>query len=243
MDASFQVAAVASLLAAAVTTAGILVIRRFERWARSNTTYFGSFAAGVLVSVSFLHILPTSLSMTAHGGFYVLGGYLGMLFFNRFLTAYVCDHPARAQYAIGLVPLAGIAFHSFVDGIVYSISFSVNTYTGTLVALGLVLHEFPEGVVTYALLLRGGFSGRWAFAMAFAAAGLTTPAGTFASFPLVSRIDEAALGRLLALSAGTLLYVGATHLLPQAEREPRRFSLLVLAAGIAVAIGIVLAAS
>jgi zinc and cadmium transporter len=243
MDTSFQVAAVASLLAAAVTTAGIVVIRRFEGWARSNTPYFASFAAGVLVSVSLLHILPKSFSMSARAGFYVLGGYLALLFFNRLLTAYVCDHPARSQYAIGLVPLAGIGFHSFVDGIVYSISFSVSTYTGGLVALGLVLHEFPEGIVTYALLLRGGFSGRWAFALACVAAGLTTPAGTLISFPFISRIEEAALGRLLALSAGALLYVGATHLLPQAEREPRRFSLLVLAAGIAVAIGIVLAAS
>jgi zinc and cadmium transporter len=242
MDANFEVAAAASVLAAAVTTAGIVVIRRFERWARSNTTYFASFAAGVLVSVSLLHILPKSFSMITHAGFYVLGGYLAMLFFNRFLTAYVCDHPARSQYAIGLVPLGGIAFHSFVDGIVYSISFSVSTYTGTLVALGMVLHEFPEGIVTYALLLRGGFSGRWAFALAFAAAGLTTPAGTLASFPFISRIEGPGLGRLLAVSAGALLYVGATHLLPQAEREPRRFSLLVLAAGIAVAIGIVVAA-
>jgi zinc transporter ZupT len=64
-----------------------------------------------------------------------------------------------------------------------------------------------------------------------------------ASFPFISRIDRETLGLLLALSAGALLYVGATHLLPQAEREPRRFSLLALAAGILIAIGIVVGAS
>jgi ZIP family zinc transporter len=78
--------------------------------------------------------------------------------------------------------------------------------------------------------------------MAFLAAALTTPAGTLLSFPVISRIDRSSLGVLLALSAGALLYVGATHLLPQAEHEPRRFSLLALAAGIAVAVGIVIAA-
>jgi zinc transporter ZupT len=46
----------------------------------------------------------------------------------------------------------------------------------------------------------------------------------------------------LAFSAGALIYVGATHLLPRAEREPRRFSLVALAAGILVAVGIVLGA-
>jgi zinc and cadmium transporter len=60
------------------------------------------------------------------------------------------------------------------------------------------------------------------------------------SYPFVSRIDSPLLGLLLALSAGALIYVGATHLLPQAEREPRRFSLVALGAGILVAAGIVL---
>lgn len=243
MNSIFETAVAASLLAAAVATTGIIVIRRFESWARANTTYFVCFAAGVLIAVSFLHILPRSFAMTVHAPEYLFGGYLFVLFFNRFLTAYVCDRPATTRYALGLVPLAGIAFHSFVDGIVYSVSFSVGTLTGGLVALGMVLHEFPEGVVTYALLIRGGFSERQAFRMAFFAAALTTPVGTLLSFPLISRIDRSMLGALLALSAGALLYVGATHLLPQAEHEPRRFSLLALGAGIAVAVGVVMAAA
>jgi zinc and cadmium transporter len=124
--------------------------------------------------------------------------------------------------------------------VVYSISFSVSMFTGWLVALGMVLHEFPEGIVTYTLLIRGGFSERRSFALAFLAAALTTPLGTFVSYPFVSRIDPPLLGLLLALSAGALIYVGATHLLPRAEREPRRFSLVALGAGILVAAGIVL---
>ena len=60
------------------------------------------------------------------------------------------------------------------------------------------------------------------------------------SYPVISRIDRPFLGVLLSLSAGALVYVGATHLLPRTETEPRRYSLLALAAGIAVAIGIVL---
>jgi zinc and cadmium transporter len=243
MDHTFQTAFAASLMAAGVTTAGILVIRRFEPWARANTTYFVCFAAGVLIAVSLLHIVPRSFAMSAHAPACLFAGYIFMLFFNRFLTAYVCDRPASANYALGLVPLAGIGFHSFIDGVVYSISFSVSTFTGVLVAIGMVLHEFPEGIVTYTLLIRGGFSEPRAFRMAFLAAALTTPAGTLASFPVISRIDQPTLGILLALSAGALLYVGATHLLPQAEREPRRFSLIALAAGILVAVGIVMTGS
>jgi len=165
---------------------------------------------------------------------------MAMHVFNRFLTAYVCDKPNSAEYALGLVPLIGIGFHSFIDGVVYSITFSVSMLTGALVALGMVLHEFPEGIVTYTLLVRSGFSGGRSFLLAFVAAALTTPIGTLVSYPFISEIDAQLLGILLALSAGALIYVGATLLLPRAEAEPRRFSLVALAAGILVALGIIL---
>jgi zinc transporter ZupT len=243
MQQNFWMAFAASLIAAIVTTSGILAIRHFEGWARRNVTYFACFAAGVLISVSFLRIAPTSFVMNSQAPTYLLAGYLFMVVFNRFLTAYVCDKPETADYALGLVPLVGIGFHSFLDGIVYSIGFNINMLTGTLVAIGMVLHEFPEGIVTYMLLLRSGFSERRSFLLAFVAAAVTTPIGTLASYSLVSELTQPLLGALLAASAGALIYVGATHLLPRAEREPSRFSLVALAAGVFVALGIVLSKS
>jgi zinc and cadmium transporter len=240
MEQTFWTAGVASLIACAVTTSGIFAIRRYEVWARQNTTYFACFAAGVLIAVSLLHIVPESFSMSPQAPVFLFAGYMVMHVFNRFLTAFVCDKPETAGYALGLVPLIGIGFHSFIDGVVYSISFSVSLFTGALVALGMVLHEFPEGIVTYTLLVRSGFSQRWSFLLAFLAAAVTTPAGTLVSYPFISQIEPLLLGSLLALSAGALIYVGATHLLPRAEQEPRRYSLVALAAGIVVALGIIL---
>jgi zinc transporter ZupT len=240
MERNFWTAFAASLIAGAVTTSGIVAIRRFEEWARRNITYFACFAAGVLIAVSFLKIVPESLAMNPQAPMYLFAGYLFMHVFNRFVTAYVCDKPETTEYALGLIPLIGIGFHSFLDGVVYSISFRVDMLTGAVVALGMVLHEFPEGIVTYTLLVRSGFSERRSFLLAFLAAGLTTPLGTLVSYPFVSQIGPPLLGLLLALSAGALIYVGATHLLPRAEREPRRFSLAALAAGVLVALGIIL---
>jgi zinc transporter ZupT len=222
-----------------VTTAGIYVIRRFEDWGRRNTTYFSCFAAGVLVSASFLHIIPKSFAMSSRAPVLLLVGYLFLHSFNRFVTAYVCDKPTTAEYAIGLIPLLGIGFHSFIDGIVYSITFTVSIFTGVLAATGMVLHEFPEGIVTYLLLLRGGFREKRAVALAFVAAAVTTPLGMLISYPVISRISQPLLGDVLALSAGALVYVGATHLLPRAELEPRRYSLVALGAGVVVALIIV----
>jgi zinc and cadmium transporter len=239
MQTQFWTPFSASLLAACVTTAGIFVIRYFEPWGRRNTTYFACFAAGVLISVSFLHIIPTAFAMSPRAPVYLLAGYLFMHVFNRFLTAYVCDKPETADYAIGLIPMLGIGFHSFIDGVIYSVTFTVSFFTGVLAAIGMVLHEFPEGIVTYLLMVRGGFSKKSALVLAFLAAALTTPLGTLVSFPVISEIETPVLSALLSLSAGALVYVGATHLLPRAEHEPRRFSLIALSTGIVVAVGII----
>jgi zinc and cadmium transporter len=239
MENTFWTALAASSLAALVTTMGIYVIRRFEQWGRENTIYFICFAAGVLISVSFLHIIPTAFSMNSNAHFHLLAGYLSLHLFNRFVNAFVCDKESDAQYEIGLVPMLGIGFHSFIDGFIYSITFTVSIFTGVLAATGMVLHEFPEGIITYLLLKRGGFKERTSLVLAFFAAALTTPLGMLVSYPYISKIDKSLLGALLAFSAGALVYVGATHLLPQAETERRRYSLLALGAGILVAVIVV----
>lgn len=240
MANTFWTALGASLLAALVTAAGIYVIRRYEEWGRRYSIYFVCFAAGVLISVSFLHIIPKSFEMNPHAPAYLLLGFVLLHLFNRFVTAFVCERAADSSYGIGLIPMLGIGFHSFVDGFIYSIAFTVSLLTGALAATGMVLHEFPEGIITYLLLLRGGFNEKTSLVLAVLAASLTTPLGMLVSYPFVSRIDAPLLGSLLALSAGALVYVGATHLLPQAEKEHRKYSLCALGAGILVAVVIVL---
>jgi len=122
MTSEFWITMGASLLAGLVTTIGLYVIRQFERWGRNNTTYFSCFAAGVLISVSFLHIIPKAFEMNVQAPMYLLVGYLAVHVFNRFITGYVCDK--NPNYAIVLIPMIGIGFHSFIDGVVYSITFS-----------------------------------------------------------------------------------------------------------------------
>ncbi len=240
MENTFWTAFGASLLAALVTGAGIYTIRRNEAWARKNSIYFICFAAGVLISVSFLHIIPKSFAMNANAPAWLLTGFVLLHLFNRFVTAFVCERAPDSSYGIGLVPMLGIGFHSFIDGFIYSIAFTVSVFTGALAATGMVLHEFPEGIITYLLLLRGGFSEKTSLILALLAASLTTPLGMLVSYPFISRIDPPLLGSLLALSSGALVYVGATHLLPQAEKEHRKYSLWALGAGILVAVVIVL---
>lgn len=238
-DSRFFVTLVASLSAAVFTAIGIFAIRRFERWAIDNTTHFVCAAAGVLLGASILHLVPRSLQLTARAPIYLLVGFVVLHLVDRAIQLFVCRRDPTRAAARGLVALIGIGFHSLLDGVVYSITFSVSVFTGVLAALGMVLHELPEGVITYVLLLRSGVSKRKSLHWALLAAALSTPLGMLISFPFIRRIGPELLGALLALSAGALVYVGASHLLPRAEEQPRRGSVLAFLAGIAIAATVV----
>ncbi|MCK5374695.1 MAG: ZIP family metal transporter [Alphaproteobacteria bacterium] len=245
METSFFYPFAASLIAATVTTIGLLVIQRYKNWAEKNTVYFISFAAGVLISVSLIHIIPKSFSMNEHAPILLLTGFFSFHLLNRFIHGYVChkatgENTNKDNHGFGFIPMIGIGLHSFIDGIVYSIAFSVSFFTGILAVIGLILHEFPEGVVTYVLLRKGGMESRKSFIIAFFTAALTTPLGVLISYPFIAHADKTTLGLLLAFSAGNLLYVGAVHLLPKIETEDRKFSILALIGGIIVALFIIM---
>ena len=237
---SFWPPMIASLLACLITSIGIYVIRRYEQWGRNVIAYFTAFAAGVLIAVPFLHIIPESLAMNAQAPAFLLVGFLVLHLTNRYLEGFVCGRERDIQCTLGVVAALGIGFHSFIDGVVYSVTFSVSTFTGILAATGMILHEFPEGIITFLLLTQSGFNARTASMYAFLAAAISTPLGTLVSYPFISGLGKSALGMLLALSAGALVYVGATHLLPEAERAQKKYSLLALLSGIAVAVIIIM---
>jgi zinc and cadmium transporter len=236
----FGAVLLASSLACAVTTSGIYIISRYERWANRNDVYFMSFAAGVLISVSFVHIIPKSFDINSSAPIFLLLGFMALYLLNRFLNVFVCQQRECPDLTTGIIPLLGIGFHSFLDGMIYSVTFNVSIFTGIVAAIGMILHEFPEGIVTFVLLKRGGFEKRRSALCTFLAVGLSTPLGTALSYPLIHKIERTTLGLLLALSAGALVYVGASHLLPAVEEENKRHTLISLVTGILVAAGIVL---
>lgn len=238
---TFPAVAGASGLACGLTAAGIFAISVRGRWARERAVYFQAFAAGVLITIALLHLVERSQAMNASAPGWILAGFFVLYLTSRFLHAHLCPHGEEEGTVMGVVPLVAIGFHSLLDGVIYSVTFSAALFTGVLAAVGMILHEVPEGIISYVLLRRGGFSSRRSVLFAFLAAGLSTPLGAVASFPFVDRVGERSLGALLGLSAGALLFVGASHLLPEVERHRRKSTLAALAAGVAVGVAMLAA--
>ncbi|NPV07373.1 MAG: ZIP family metal transporter [Anaerolineae bacterium] len=241
-ESAFVPVLIASVLAGFATMTGIVLVSLYGHWARRNSIYFASFAAGALISVSFLHLIPESMEMTSNGPLYLLAGFLGLYLLNRVMHLHSGHEHNHLESAVhiaestGVVTVLGIGFHSFIDGVIYSVTFNVSVLTGALAAIGMVLHEVPEGVIAFVILHRAGYSRKGAFLGATLAAAVSTPLGALLSFPFVDSIAAADLGLMLALAGGVLLYVGASHLLPEVERENRASTVLALAAGVFVAL-------
>ena len=235
----FIYALIAGLAASLVTTFGIYLMDKYSDWGKKNAVYFMAFASGILIPLAFLHLVPKSFEMTSLAPLFLLVGFGSLHLLNRFLDYFVCMHDEYCEHTFGLIPAIGIGLHSFVDGIIFSVTFTVSAFTGALTALGMIFHELPEGIITYILLHKAGYSRDKSSLYAFIVA-IATPLGVIVSWPFLQGLSHEVMGILLSLSAGALLYVGATHLLPHVEEEDSRYSLLVLGIGIAVALAIVL---
>jgi ZIP family zinc transporter len=214
---------------------GIVAIFRHREWAERSITYFMCFAAGVLLSTPLMLALPNAISKSSAAGFFALIGFLFMFFSNELIK-----HRTKEQtLAFGITAAEGIGIHSLVDGVVYTVTFSISLLTGILAGTGLVVHEFAEGVITYLVLLKGNVTEKTAALYAFFIAALTTPLGAFVAYPIVSQLGENSLGLMMGFVSGVLLYVSASHLLPEAREHEKSHSVLSFLAGVGLALFIV----
>lgn len=219
-----------------VNSLGILAIYRNRSFAEHYKVYFICFAAGVLITAPLIHTLPHAFEKNHWAGAASLVGFLFMFFSNKVIK----KQTRQKELAFGITAIEGIGIHSFIDGIIYSVTFSVSVFTGLLAGVGLVVHEFAEGVIAFSVLLKGGLSARKAGVLAFLIAGLTTPVGAFAVYPFVQRLGEDALGLALGFVGGVLIYVSASHLLPEAREHEQHHSHWAFLLGILLAVGMML---
>lgn len=224
-----------AIAAAVVNSLGIFAIFKYSKWAEKTKTYFMCFAAGVLVSTPLLLALPIAIAKNKYGGFLALAGFLFMYFSNEIIK----KHTKQETLAFGVTAVEGIGIHSLIDGVVYAVTFSASILTGFLAGIGLVIHEFAEGVITYSVLLEGNVSKKTAAWYAFLAAALTTPVGAFIAYPFVNKLSQSHLGLMMGFVAGVLLYISASHLLPEARKHEKVHSSFAFLGGIALALFIV----
>lgn len=211
-----------------VNSFGIWAIYKNREWAEKTKEYCMCFAAGILISSPLIMAFPQALQKNSYAGFAALIGFLFMYFSNKIIKY----KTKQKELAFGITAIEGIAIHSIMDGIIYTVTFSISTAIGVLTGVGLVIHEFAEGIITFSMLLKGGINGKKAGIYAFLVAALTTPIGAFIAYPLVRNLGNSILGLALGFVSGILIYVSASHLLPEASKYEKKHSTLAFIIGI-----------
>ncbi len=225
---TFSWISIFALGAMLVNSFGILAIYKKREWAEKTKEYCMCFAAGTLISSPLVVSLPHALQKNSYAGFAALIGFMFMYFSNKIIKY----KTKQRELAFGITAIEGILIHSLMDGVIYTVTFSINTVIGVLTGIGLVIHEFAEGVITFSMLLKGGLSVKKAGIYAFIVAALTTPIGAFIAYPIIRNLTNDILGLALGFVAGVLIYVSASHLLPEASEHEKKHSTLDFALGI-----------
>jgi zinc and cadmium transporter len=120
--------------------------------------------------------------------------------------------------------LLGLVIHTFFDGVAIAAGFLVSTWLGVMIFAAVFLHKLPEGFTVASVVLASGQSKR----NAILAAGLLGAATLFGV--LLTSALQSQLKYALPISGGVTVYVAATDLLPEVNREPNwRMALLVFA--------------
>src|SRR3977135_3286855 len=216
--------------AAANVFGGAIIVQR--HWERSYLRYFVALGAGFMLATALVEMVPESIHLRGgYAGFLILGGYLLVHFFEHTVTPHF--HFGEETHADQFVHshksysvLIGCLIHTFFDGIAIASGFLVSQALGWIIFLAVFLHKIPEGFTISSVMLASGRSRGTAWGASVILGGATL-AGV-----LTMAIFRHHVSAGLPLSAGVTIYVAASDLVPEVNKEPGGKMALVVFLGV-----------
>jgi ZIP family zinc transporter/zinc and cadmium transporter len=196
---------------------GFFVVRR--EWPRRSLTYFLALGAGFMLATALVEMVPEAIRISGDEAlFFVLAGYFLVHLFEHTLAPHFhfgeeTHHAEMRHLHASMSALAGLMTHTFFDGVAIASGFLVSEWLGIVIFLAVFLHKLPEGFTVASLLLASGKKRNSAL-LGSALLGAATLLGV-----LLTWVLKATLAYTLPISAGVTLYVSATDLMPEVNRE------------------------
>jgi len=222
--------------AAANIVGGLLVTQR--NWKREVLKYFIALGSGFMLATALLEMVPQGLRLLPEYALpLVLLGYLLVHFFEHTITAHLHfgeeTHPEElVRPHVGYAALFGLLIHAFFDGVAIATGFLVSTWLGLVIFIAVFLHKIPDGFTVASVVLASGHGPRQALGAAMLMGGLTLVGVA------VMWLLQAQLAFGLSLAAGATLYVAASDLIPEVNREPGIIMAVWVFLGVALMLGL-----
>ena len=212
-----------SLLAGLATTIGAaiaFVVRRFSnRW----LAILLGFAAGVMISISFIELLGEAIEMIglASAGIAFFVGFgsiflIDVLVPHDYETEHIDDESAKL-HRTGVFTAIGVAIHNFPEGLVVVAGTAASLELGIVLAIAVAIHNIPEGIAVAVPIVQATGKRTVAFTYALLS-GLAEPVGAvLGALVLMHFMTDTALALVLAGVAGLMVFISLDELLPAAN--------------------------
>ena len=175
-----------------------------------------SLSAGALMGGAFLHLLPEGFELLGEKVFiYTLAGFVFFFFVEKVLHWRHCHDDHCKVHTFAYMNLFGDVVHNFIDGLVVAGAFVIDLHLGIVTTLAVILHEIPQELGDFGVLIHGGFSRLKALLMNFLVA-LTAVLGGIVGY-FFSSLNFS--NYLIPIAAGGFIYISASDLVPEIRKE------------------------
>lgn len=212
------------VLVSALSFIGILSLLLDRERLNKMLLFLVSFAIGGLFGDAFIHLLPESFEKLGTNLFTSLFIVLGILLFfvlEKFIRWRHCHIPTSEDHPHPLVTmnLIGDGVHNFIDGLLIGASYIVSIPIGITTTIAIILHEIPQEIGDFGVLVHGGISIKKALFFNFMSASFAV-LGAIISLVIGTHI-EGYTAALLPITAGCFLYIAGSDLIPELHHEVR----------------------
>ncbi len=183
--------------------------------------YFISFSAGALFGDAFIHLLPETIRENGFGVFAALSILSGIIIFfilEKIVYWRHCHMPICEEHVhnFAYMNLVGDSVHNFIDGLIIAASYIVSFPVGFATTIAVLLHEIPQEIGDFGVLLHGGFTRTKALLMNFLTA-------LFAVLGVVVGLSLKNIGIiqkfLIPFAIGGFIYIAGSDLIPELHKE------------------------
>ncbi len=215
-------ALISVLIVSLISFIGIFTFSLKAEKLRKILIYIVAFSAGALFATAFLHLIPQVVEKTGFNlkiPLFILLGIILFFIIEKIVCWNHCHIPITKTHvhSFAIMNLVGDVFHNFLDGLVIAGSYLVSIPLGITTTIAVIVHEIPQEISDFGILLHGGFSKTKALLINFATA-LTAVLGAVIGL-LLSGIVDGIEFILVPIAAGGFIYIAGSDLIPELHKD------------------------
>ncbi|MDD5428301.1 MAG: ZIP family metal transporter [Candidatus Omnitrophica bacterium] len=209
----------ASIVISLISFVGVISLLFKENILNKILLLLISFSAGALIGGAFLHLIPEAAEHNPHSEVYlfVIVGFILFFILEKYLHWRHCHKGKCDIHTFTYLNLIGDGVHNFIDGLIIGSSFVVNVNFGFATSFAIIMHEIPQEIGDFGVLIYGGLNKNKALFYNFLSA-LTAVIGTVIGYALAN-ISDAFLRLLMPMAAGGFIYIASCDLIPELHKQ------------------------